>query len=188
MEKSRECKHLGNPPGQDSGGKYASKFFWCCPNFNRFIPLLDTSKKRNKRSKFTREGMEGTKPITLTYSAHQIYGKVPAKICHQLIEQNYWFQETRQWDIYQNMGATYTVWRSMHHILEKIHEPKLFGLRCTGKIIGFTVCRKCINSDGTWYGLHLEAWCSRHSYTSSIRKQAQEGKLTARKWIWQKML
>ena len=47
-----------------------------------FIPLLNTSKKLN--SKFTREGIAGAKPRTPPSSAHQIYGGVPIKICHNL--------------------------------------------------------------------------------------------------------
>ena len=73
-----------------------------------------------------------------------------------------------------------------HH--GKMHEPKLIILPCTGKIIGFTVCIKYMNSDGTGYGIYLESWCSRHSDAISIRKQAQEGELKARQCRYPKML
>ena len=51
----------------------------CCTKANGSRPLLNTSKKGNKISKFTREGMAGAKPRTPPSSAHQIYGKVPEK-------------------------------------------------------------------------------------------------------------
>ena len=54
-------------------------FFRCRTEDNESRPLINTSKKENKRSKYTREGMAGAKPITLPISAHQIYGEVPAK-------------------------------------------------------------------------------------------------------------
>ena len=47
MEQPLKYKHLGNPPWQDSGGQYASK--WGFPRYrpkaNDFRPLFDTSKK-----------------------------------------------------------------------------------------------------------------------------------------------
>ena len=80
MEKPRECKHLGNPPWQDSGGGGgASKWGFSRkrPKANNFIPLFNTSKRGD--AKFTREGTTDTKPRTPSSSARQIYGKVPEK-------------------------------------------------------------------------------------------------------------
>ena len=52
-------------------------FYQYHPKANRYIPLINTSKKWNSKS--TREGMAGAKPRTPPSSAHQIYGKVPEK-------------------------------------------------------------------------------------------------------------
>ena len=108
MEQPRECKHLGNPPGQYSVGEYARKWGFSRqrPNANKFIPLFNTSKKRN--AKLTREGMADTKPRTPPSSARQIYGKVPAKIFHTLFWKVIDSQETRQQKICKNMGETCT--------------------------------------------------------------------------------
>ena len=47
MEPPREYKHLGNLPGQESGGEYESKWglFRQRPKAYKFIPLIDTGKK-----------------------------------------------------------------------------------------------------------------------------------------------
>ena len=55
----------------------------------------------------------------------------------------------------------------------RMQKPKLLVILCTGKIFGCTICSQCMHSDCTGYGLHLEAWCSRHSYARSSRKQLQ---------------
>ena len=73
-----------NPPWQDSGVGYASKWGFSRkrPKANKFRPLLNTSKKGN--TTFTREGMVDTKLRTPPSSARQIYGKFPEKIFHTL--------------------------------------------------------------------------------------------------------
>ena len=88
MEQPREYKHLGNPPGQESGGEYARKWglFRQRPKAYKFRPLFNTGKKGN--TKFTREGMADTKSRTPPSSARQIYGKVPAKIFNTLFRKS----------------------------------------------------------------------------------------------------
>ena len=57
MEQPREYKQLGNPPGQELGGEYASNWFFSRQRTKayKFRLLFNTSKNRN--IKFTREGM-----------------------------------------------------------------------------------------------------------------------------------
>ena len=76
----------------------------------------------------------------------------------------------------------------MQHILKKCRNSNCSFLSCTGKIIGFTIFRQFIHIDFTRYGLHLEAWCIRHSGASSSRKQSQDGELTAKQCRSQKTL
>ena len=80
MEQPREYKHLGNLPGKESGGEYASNWGFSrqCPKAYKFRNLFNTGKKGN--TIFTREGTTDTKSRTRTSSSCQIYGKVPAKI------------------------------------------------------------------------------------------------------------
>ena len=84
MEQPREYTHLGNTSGQDPREEYASKWglFRQHPKAYMFITFFNTGKKGN--TKFRREGMADTKPITPPSSACQIYGKVPAKIFNTL--------------------------------------------------------------------------------------------------------
>ena len=88
MELPREYKHLGNPPGQKSGGGYASKWglFRQRPKSYNLRPLCNTGKKEN--AKFTRERMIDTKSRTPPSSARQIYGKVPARIFNTLFRKS----------------------------------------------------------------------------------------------------
>ena len=76
MEQPREYKHLGNPLGQQSGGRYARNwvFFRQRPKAYKFRILFNTDKKGN--TKFTREDMADTKSRTPPSSARQIYGRV----------------------------------------------------------------------------------------------------------------
>ena len=84
MEPPRKNKHLGNPPGQESGGGYARKWGLFRQHLKayKFIPLFDTGKKGN--TQFTREAMADKKSRTPPSSARQIYGKVPAKVFNTL--------------------------------------------------------------------------------------------------------
>ena len=88
MEPPKEYKHLGNPPGEKSGGEYASKWglFRQRPKAYKSRPLFSTGNKGNK--KFTIEGMTDTRSRTPPSSARQIYGKVPAKIFNTLFRKN----------------------------------------------------------------------------------------------------
>ena len=123
MEQQRECKHMGNPPWKNLGEKYASKWGFSRqrPNANDFRPLLKTSKKGN--TKFTREGMAGAKPRTPPSSAHQIYGKVPAKIFHTLFCKG--IDRGKKTKDLPKYGGNLHGKRDMcmHHILEKCRNP-----------------------------------------------------------------
>ena len=79
MEPPREYKHLGNPPGKESGGGYARKWglFRQSPKAYKFRPLFNTGNKCNTR--FTGEEIADTKSRTPSSSARQIYGKFTAK-------------------------------------------------------------------------------------------------------------
>ena len=88
MEPPIEYKHLVNPPGQESGRGYASKWglFRQRPKAYKFIPLCNTDKIGN--TKFTRERMADTKSRTPPSIASQIYGKFPAKIFNTLFRKS----------------------------------------------------------------------------------------------------
>ena len=107
MEQPIEFKHLGNPPGKDLRGEYASK--WVFPGNvqmpKHLYPYSTQARKgmQNPQGK----GWQTQKPRTLPSSARQIYGKFSAKNIPHLILQRYWSRETRQQNICQNMGETY---------------------------------------------------------------------------------
>ena len=177
MKPPIEYKHLGNPPGQESGGRgYASKWglFRQRQKAYKFIPLCNTGKKGH--IKFTSEGMADTKSRTPPFSARQIYGKVLAKIFNTLFRKSTGRRK-------QNNKRFAKIWRKLTwqegHVHAshcfKMRKPKLLVLSCTGKRIGFTICSQCMHSDCTRYRFHLEAWRSRHSNASSSRKQLQYG-------------
>ena len=134
MEQPRWYKHLGNPPGQESGGGYARKWglFRQRPKSCKFIPLLNTDKKGN--TKFTREGIADTKSRTPPSSAHQIYGEVPAKIFNTLFGKIAGCKK-------QNNERFAKIWGElrgnrdmcMHHILEKCRNPNFLSFRSQAK-------------------------------------------------------
>ena len=159
-------------------GGYASKwsFSRCRPKANGSGPLLNASRKWNKISNTKREGMAGAKPRTLLSSAHQIYGKVPAKIYHTLFCKSI---DCRKQDSERFTKIWGKITGEKRHVHAphpgKMYEPKFLFLPCTRKINGCAVCSKFMLSASTGYGLHLETLCNRHSCAISSRKQAQEG-------------
>ena len=73
----------GTHQGKSQGGNIQVTGVF--PGNNQRTTSLETYlTQARKRFCFTREGMGNTKSITLTSSACQIYGKVPAKIFHIL--------------------------------------------------------------------------------------------------------
>ena len=126
MEQPREYEHLGDPPGQDSGGGvggYASNWgFPELPKTNKFRPLFNTNKKLN--ATFTREGMADTKPITPPSSACHIYGKIPEKyftsyFAKLLVAGN---KKTKYFPKYErNLHGKRDM--CIHHILGKCRNP-----------------------------------------------------------------
>ena len=104
------------------GNIQANGIFRDLPKSNEYRPLFKTRKKGD--SEFTRGGMAGAKPITPPSSAHQIHGKVTAKILHTVFCKiiNRRKQDSEIFKKYWGHlhGKRYMC---MNHILEKCRNP-----------------------------------------------------------------